>query len=273
MSNILCYEDSTIEVSLDDEILRASNIRCSPPARLKPKGTMILLHDFFRTSYQFRHVIDLLAMGGYITIAPDLPGQRVWPQQRAARSISKENIAVSMVEMLRVAGFQQPVHLVGCGFGALIASMLATQHPDLVASAALGAGSSTSDLEGIVALSGSSTKEERLQVFKQCLTSDTNTSSLSNEDIEEYVEAFSDTSVLLAMQVLSRASSLGDVPATCSSTVTAHPWTLELRLDVSPEEEPEHFALSVLSHANNMAKQRISGPHVCSLTERITCKM
>lgn len=262
-----------IDISVDDEILRVSYVRCSPPARLKPKGTMVLLHDFFRTSYQFRHVIDLLAMGGYITIAPDLPGKHVRSQQRTDRGISKESIAATMIEMLRVVDVQRPVNLVGCGFGALIASMLTTQHPDLVASATLGTGSSTDDLQGIVALSGSTTKEERLQAFKQCLTSDTNTSSLSNEDIEEYVEAFSDPSVLLAMQVLSRAPPLGDVLATCSATVSAQSWALELRLDASPEEEPEHFALSVLSRANNMVKQRMSDLQACSVTERITCKM
>lgn len=79
MSNMLCYENTTIDVSVDDEILRIEYIRCGPPARLQPKGTMILFHDFFRTSYQFRHVIDLLAMGGYITLAPELPARRVWP--------------------------------------------------------------------------------------------------------------------------------------------------------------------------------------------------
>lgn len=173
--------------------------------------------------------------------------------------------------MLKIVDVPKPVHLVGCGFGALLASMLTVLHSELVASATLSTRSNVNDLQAIISLPGSATRDERLQALHQCLTSDKPTNSLSDENIEEYAETYFDHSVLVATQLLSRASPRSDITAT--STTSVQPWSLELRLDVSPEEAPEHFALSVLSHANSTAKHKSPDVRAHSPSERITCKM
>lgn len=256
MSNILCYENSLVDVLVDGEPLRVNYIRCSPLARLKTKGTVVLLHDFFRTSYQFRHVLDLFAMGGYITISPDLPGKHVGSQQRTNDAMEVAAVAESLNGMLEKIGVRQPVHLVGCGFGASIASIFATRYPKLVASVVRGTGSSKAGMQNMLSLSSSLTKQERLQAFTQYLRlKDRKTFDLSDQGIEEYAEAHVDPTMLLSMQKLCRDLGRDDSTLAPTTEKLAQAPVPNLALETLPEEEPEHVALSVLSFVNRHVSQ------------------
>jgi len=258
MSNMLLYEASCVEVSVDNDILRIDYIRCSPPARLKPKGTIILLHDFFRTSYQYRHVVDILAMGGYITVALDFPGKPIWTQQRPDRCPSSDQISASLVGFMRALKLEQPIHLVGCGLGALTATTIATHHLNLVASVVQAGGSSRNDLQDISILSISATEGERRGAFRQYLTSKGTRPCYSDEEIEDTVAAFANPVMLLAHKKIYDAlvaSDRSEKPMTASRNAKI----AEQYLDITPEEEPEHFALSVLYYANDRGKETKQG--------------
>ncbi|KAF7917455.1 uncharacterized protein EAE98_010218 [Botrytis deweyae] len=49
-------------------------ILCHPPSNITSKGTILLIHGYPETSYQFRHVITPLADAGYTVVAPDYRG-------------------------------------------------------------------------------------------------------------------------------------------------------------------------------------------------------
>ena len=254
MSNILCYENSFIDVTINEVKVRISYILCSPPSRLKPKGTIILLHDSFHTSHQFRHVIDILAMGGYITIAPDLPGRLVWPQQRADPTISLEIVAGSVVGMLGAMNIQQSIHLVGDRFGAFIASVIATLHPELVASLILAGGTSAYGLQNALDSTGLFIEKECLRAPKIFRT------TYSKEDVQDFAKPYRDPPLSPAMQNVYRLLASNTVQSSATtSTQIALP---HLHLHASPEVEPEHFALSVLAQANQVAKQKPTPPDV-----------
>ena len=253
MSNMLLYEESCAEVSVDDDVLRITYIRCSPPARLEPKGIIILLHDFFRTSYQFRYVVDILAMGGYITVAPDLPGKPMWTQQRSGCYPSSDHIAASVIKLMKAIKLEQPIHLVGCGLGASIATTIATRYSDLVASVVRAGGSSRNALQNISTLSVSATEGERRQAFLQYLTSNSATMDCSDEDIEETVTAFAEPLMLQTHKKMHEVLTATDNTVT-PTTASRNAKIADQFLDLTPEE-PEYFALSVLSFANNRGKE------------------
>ena len=49
-------------------------VTCEPPEGTKPKGTILLIHGFPQTWYQFRRVINPLADAGYFIVVPDYRG-------------------------------------------------------------------------------------------------------------------------------------------------------------------------------------------------------
>jgi alpha-beta hydrolase superfamily lysophospholipase len=57
----------------DANEVRIHYIDC-PPATGSPKGTVLLIHGYPNTSYQWRHVITPISNAGYRVIAPDYRG-------------------------------------------------------------------------------------------------------------------------------------------------------------------------------------------------------
>ena len=62
-------QDRQAWIQQSDPEIRIFYTECRPLSN-KPKGTILLIHGFPETSYQFRHVIVPLAQAGYHVLAP-----------------------------------------------------------------------------------------------------------------------------------------------------------------------------------------------------------
>jgi pimeloyl-ACP methyl ester carboxylesterase len=121
---------ATITTTTNEQI-RLNYIECSPSIELK--GTILLIHGFPQTSYQFRHVITPLADAGYQVIAPDYrgAGQSSKPQRGYEKSQMAEDLHVLVQDHF---GVKEKVHVVGHDIGGMIAFAYASRYPDDVAS-------------------------------------------------------------------------------------------------------------------------------------------
>lgn len=291
MSNTLFYELNVANIAVGEEdIQQLQYIRCTPPARLKPKGTVILLHDFFRTSYQFRYVVDLFAMGGYHVFAPDLPSRSASPPNKQNTRFSIGVLASLVAQFFHHLHIKSAVHLIGCGFGAQLALRFSAEYPEKVASLTccqpIPSSPAIVNLQHLLELPISSTKETKLIAFKKFLVSDHAGSNdtfqgLFKEDIEEYMEAFSEPYALQQMQTVCRNTITdtnnqsffsqllsqakkpnhdilllqpgNDVPSTSANDILSKPSEaltvkhIEGSFISIPEEQPEHFAVAALS--------------------------
>ncbi|KAG8529884.1 uncharacterized protein KY384_005365 [Bacidia gigantensis] len=101
------------------------------------KGTILLIHGFPETSYQFRHVVKPLAEAGYRTIAPDYRGAGFssHPPGGYTKDILSQDLHTLLVEHLNI---KDPIHIVGHDIGGMIAFAYVSQFPDDVASIAWG---------------------------------------------------------------------------------------------------------------------------------------
>jgi len=122
--------------ALDDD-LRINYIDCPSLPDVKSKGTILLIHGFPQTSYQFRHVIDPLSAAGYRVIVPDYrgAGQSSRPAQGFTKSIMAQDLATLVTSYL---GIKEKIHIVGHDLGGMVAHAYASRHPDQVASIAWG---------------------------------------------------------------------------------------------------------------------------------------
>jgi len=112
-------------------------ISCPPPAQAKAKGTIVLIHGWPQTSYQFRHVITPLADAGYTVIAPDYrgAGKSSKPREGYEKSVMAADIHALLTKHL---GIKDKVHIVGHDIGGMIAHAYATRFAVHTASVALG---------------------------------------------------------------------------------------------------------------------------------------
>lgn len=96
-------------------------------------GTILLIHGFPETSYQFRHVIQPLADAGYRVIAPDYrgAGYSSKPLSGFTKDILAQDLHTLLVDEM---GIKEPVHVVGHDIGGMIAHAYVAQFPKDVAS-------------------------------------------------------------------------------------------------------------------------------------------
>lgn len=134
LNNAICFEDKIADIEVEHDTYRINYIQCSPPTRLAARGTIVLLHDFFRTRWQFQHVIDLFALAGYDVIVPELPGQLVWSRQWTNESCNAQRLAKQLAHLLEHLSNGQKFHVVGCGLGAELALILSKQYSNKIAS-------------------------------------------------------------------------------------------------------------------------------------------
>jgi pimeloyl-ACP methyl ester carboxylesterase len=113
------------------EQIRLNYIICPPSTELK--GTILLIHGFPQTSYQFRHVITPLANAGYQVIAPDYrgAGQSSKPQNGYEKTQMAEDLHILVQDHL---GIKDKIHVVGHDIGGMIAFAYVSRYPDDVAS-------------------------------------------------------------------------------------------------------------------------------------------
>lgn len=108
--------------------VRLAYIDCPVPPETKPKGTVLLLHGFPQTSYQFRHVIPLFASAGYRVIAPDYRG--AGNSSRPHIDYTKTVMAGDILVLLDHAGVSEAIHVIGHDIGGMVAYALASRWPE-----------------------------------------------------------------------------------------------------------------------------------------------
>ena len=108
-----------------------------PPEGITWKGTIILIHGFPESSYQFREVIPPLAAAGYYVLAPDYRGAGY--SSKPPDGYTKKQMSTDLYKLVTEhVGVKDKVHLVGHDIGGMIAHAYVVQYPDAVASAIWG---------------------------------------------------------------------------------------------------------------------------------------
>jgi len=94
---------------------------------------VVLLHGFPETAHEWTHVIGPLADQGYRVVAPSTRG--ISSDARPA-SVDAYHVRLLTDDVLAIAASErdEPFHLVGHDWGALIAWHVAAHHPDMVRS-------------------------------------------------------------------------------------------------------------------------------------------
>lgn len=117
--------------------IRLHYIECLPTAFSKPLGTILLIHGFPETSYQFRKVIPPLASAGYRVLAPDYRGAGY--SSKPPSGYTKKDIATDLHTLLTEhLGIKEKVHLVGHDIGGMITHAYCALFPDSVESVVWG---------------------------------------------------------------------------------------------------------------------------------------
>jgi pimeloyl-ACP methyl ester carboxylesterase len=123
-------------LNVADPEIRIHWIECKP-ASGDVKGTILLIHGFPQTSYQFRHVITPLADAGYHVIAPDYRG--AGESSHPKEGYTKVVMAGDLHELItKHIGIKGKVHVVGHDIGGIIAHAFVAQFPESVASVVWG---------------------------------------------------------------------------------------------------------------------------------------
>lgn len=103
------------------------------PTSAKPKGTILLIHGFPETHYQFRHVIVPFASAGYHVIAPDYRGAGY--SSKPPSGYTKDVLAQDLFSLVHDhLGINDPIHIVGHDVGGMIAHAYVAQFASYVAS-------------------------------------------------------------------------------------------------------------------------------------------
>lgn len=112
-------------------------IACPPPKHTKSKGTILLIHGYPETSYQFRHVITPLSDAGYHVVAPDYRGAGHSSHPRDG--YEKVQMATDLHDLLKNhLGINDKIHVVGHDIGAMVAHAFAARFSDDTASVTWG---------------------------------------------------------------------------------------------------------------------------------------
>lgn len=284
MSNMVCYENLIADVYTPDRIVRFNYVLCTPPTRLQSRGTVVLLHDFFKSSYQFRHCIDLFAMAGYVTIAPDFPGRTISRKSLSSSKISMRTLTSELSQFLRLIEIRRPVHFVGVGFGAHIATELAIQHSEIVASVTCCCdphfAGDVRRLENLLRIPASASGKQLHSALKQFFDS---TTELSEDDLAEYITPFSEPGRLLDLQQASKRvlksehtlhesmTDLAELKIRClllqppekgifikgSHIVDADEYFTTKNVNCDPESHSESFAIAVLGYLRAISMSKM----------------
>ena len=107
-----------------------------PLSECNPQGTIVLIHGFPQTSYQFRHVLPLLAAKGFRCIAPDYRG--AGSSSKPNDSFDKATMAQDMYQLLDFLSVKERVHLLGHDIGGMVAFAFAHQYPERLKSVCWG---------------------------------------------------------------------------------------------------------------------------------------
>ncbi|GAB1738683.1 hypothetical protein NU219Hw_g3480t1 [Hortaea werneckii] len=90
------------------------------------RGAIVLIHGFPQTSYQFRHVLPLLAAKGFRCIAPDYRG--AGNSSKPNDSFDKATMTQDILQLLEVLGITERIHLLGHDIGGMVAFAFAHKY-------------------------------------------------------------------------------------------------------------------------------------------------
>ena len=99
---------------------------------MSSQETIVLIHGFPQTSYQYRHVIPLLTNSGYRVIAPDYRG--AGESSKPMDGFTKASMAADFISLLDHLQIIERVHVVGHDMGGIVAFVLASRWPERIAS-------------------------------------------------------------------------------------------------------------------------------------------
>lgn len=87
---------------------------CPPPPSVPKKGTVLLIHGFPQTWYQFRRVITPISDAGYLVVTPDYrgAGDSTKPSEEAGM-FRKDVMAEDLHLLVRELAGEEKVHVVG----------------------------------------------------------------------------------------------------------------------------------------------------------------
>jgi pimeloyl-ACP methyl ester carboxylesterase len=123
---------ATITTESQEE-LRINYLDSSPEDATTKKGTILLIHGFPETSYQFRHVITPLSQAGYRVIAPDYRG--AGQSSKPLIGYTKTQMAEDLHILIQLhLSIKDKVHIVGHDIGGMIAFTYASRYASDVAS-------------------------------------------------------------------------------------------------------------------------------------------
>ncbi|KNG88039.1 epoxide hydrolase [Aspergillus nomiae NRRL 13137] len=100
-----------------------------PPPENQSKPTILLLHGFPSTSYDWRHQIPYLSSLGYGIIAPDLLGYGATSKPCDITAYKTKSMAAEIISILDAEGVDK-VHAVGHDTGCTLLSRLADYFPE-----------------------------------------------------------------------------------------------------------------------------------------------
>jgi epoxide hydrolase 4 len=176
---------------------------------------VVLLHGFPEFWYSWRHQIAPLAQAGYHVVAPDMRGYGLSDKPQGWRSYETGLLADDIAGLVRSFG-EQSAAVVGHDWGAAVAYTVAMRHPEMVRRLAiLNAPHPTRMLEGFRTLKQLRKSwymfffqiprlPERLiarddySFAKRSLRADSK-DAFTDEDLERYVEAWSQPGALTGM--------------------------------------------------------------------------
>jgi epoxide hydrolase 4 len=92
---------------------------------------VVLLHGFPEFWYSWRHQIAPLARAGYHVVAPDMRGYDLSSRPQSASAYETGLLAGDIAGLITRFG-EQSAHVVGHDWGAVVAYTVAMRHPDLV---------------------------------------------------------------------------------------------------------------------------------------------
>jgi pimeloyl-ACP methyl ester carboxylesterase len=116
-----------------DPEVRLHYMECRPST--EEKGTILLIHGFPESSYQFRHVLVPFAEAGYHVVAPDYKGHGFSSRPFGDNDYTKKQLAAEIFQLMTEhVGVQEKLHVVGHDIGGTIAHAYAAQFPQNTAS-------------------------------------------------------------------------------------------------------------------------------------------
>ena len=209
--------------SMKDDYVQLSDVRL----HIVSEGDgplVVLLHGFPDFWYSWRHQLPALAEAGYRAVAPDMRGYNLSDKPRRISEYSLDRLATDVVELVERLGEGNPAAVVGHDWGGVIAWAVAAWHPDIVDRVAICNAPHPDEYRrgltqpkqlakswytGFFQIPGAPVllRARNFAPLRTALRSSSNDGTFTDEDLERYVEAWSQPRALESQVAYYRAGS------------------------------------------------------------------